>query len=258
MSSLTLLIRSDIDVSSMSKGELVDLITTHETAKSAAAAVQARAAVELLRLERAEHPERGVALVERSVGTQVALARKDSPLRGRRHLSLAKALCTDLPYTMDALERGELSEYRAHVITRETNHLTSDERRTVDHELSGGLSGAGDRKVADLARAAAHRADPEAAERRAHKARSNRWVGAWAKPDAMMMVKALLPFEQGLAVHRALRTCAEQARRDGDKRPIGQVMADEFVQRLLGKPVDHAVDVEIQLVMNERTLLRGD
>ncbi|CAM3997782.1 DUF222 domain-containing protein [Smaragdicoccus niigatensis] len=258
VSSLTLLIRPDVDVSSMSKGELVDLITAHETAKSAAAAVQARAAVELLRLETAEYPGRASALVQRSVGTQIALARKDSPLRGRRHLSLAKALCTDLPHTMGALERGELSEFRAHLIARETNHLTSDDRRTVDHELAGGLMGAGDSKVADLARAAAQRADSAAAERRAQKARNNRWVGAWAKPDAMMMVKALLPFEHGLAVHRALRAHAEQARRDGDKRPIGQVMADEFVQRLLGKSVDHLINIEIGLVMNERTLLRND
>ena len=49
---------------------------------------------------------------------EVALARRDSPARGGRHLGFAKALVHEMPHTLAALECGPLSEWRATLIVR--------------------------------------------------------------------------------------------------------------------------------------------
>ena len=47
------------------------------------------------------------------VGAQIALARRESPAKGGRLLGLAKALVTEMPHTLAALETGQLNEWRA-------------------------------------------------------------------------------------------------------------------------------------------------
>lgn len=72
---------------------LIDQIRGLENLKSAIVAVQARAAVAFDLAQRAEQAEAGVPASERGngSGTQVALARRESPNRGSRLLGLAKA-----------------------------------------------------------------------------------------------------------------------------------------------------------------------
>ena len=85
------------------------------------------------------------------IAAQVGLARRDSPVRGARHLGLARALVGELPHTLAALSAGETSEWRATLIARETACLTRADRAGVDAELAarpGGLGGLGDREVA--------------------------------------------------------------------------------------------------------------
>ena len=52
-------------------------------------------------------------------------------------MRLALALTRDMPHTLAALEAGELSEWRAQIIVRETATLTSDQRSLVDAEVIG-------------------------------------------------------------------------------------------------------------------------
>jgi hypothetical protein len=73
----------------------------------------------------------------------------------------------------------------------------------------------------------------------------------------MSNVTALLPVAQGVAVYAALRKHAESLRAQGDPRTIAQIMADTFVHRLVGEEAAGGA-VEVQLVMTDRTLLRGD
>ncbi len=42
-----------------------------------------------------------------------------------------------MPHTLAALEAGELSEWRAQIIVRETATLTSEQRSLVDAEVVG-------------------------------------------------------------------------------------------------------------------------
>ena len=93
------------------------------------------------------------------VGAQVALARRESPAKGGRLLGLAEALVTEMPRTLAALEAGQLSEWRATLLVKETACLSAAERAAVDDELAadtGTFDGAGDRKIIAAARAAAH------------------------------------------------------------------------------------------------------
>jgi hypothetical protein len=117
---------------------LIERIDWLERVKSAAAAGQARAAAALDEKRRADESAAGLpkAKQSRGVASEVALARRDSPARGGRHLGLAKALVHEMPHTLAALQCGALSEWRATLIARESACLAVEGparlgRRTV-------------------------------------------------------------------------------------------------------------------------------
>ncbi len=133
--------------------ELVDQIRGLEELKAAAAAAQARVTARFAAVQRAARRAAGVPASEagKGIGAQVALARRDSPHRGSRHLGVAEALCYELPHTMAALEAGETSEWRATLVVRETACRSREHRARVDAELAarpGGLGAMGDRAIA--------------------------------------------------------------------------------------------------------------
>ena len=80
--------------------------------KSAVAAKQARIAVAYDLDVRREQAAAGVPAREQGagVGAEIALARRESPSRGGRLLGLAKALATEMPRTLAALQSGQLNE----------------------------------------------------------------------------------------------------------------------------------------------------
>jgi hypothetical protein len=167
-----------------------------------------------------------------------------------------------MPETFAALERGELSEWRASIVARETDGLDEVQRRHVDAEVVGRLGdrlgSLGDRELMRLVRAAAYRTDPTAVLARSAKAASERRVTIRPAPDTMAYLTALLPVAQAVATHAALTTAADTARAAGDERGKGQVMADELVVRLTGQRRAADVAVEVQLVMTDRALFAGD
>ncbi|MGI8949725.1 MAG: hypothetical protein ACR2FV_17460 [Ornithinimicrobium sp.] len=76
----------------------------------------------------------GVPAAKRSVsiGAQVALARRESPWRGSRHLGLAKALVGEMPATLSALQTGTISPWAATLVVRATACLSGEHRGLVD------------------------------------------------------------------------------------------------------------------------------
>ena len=62
----------------------------------------------------------------------MALARRESPHRGSRLVGLAQALVHEMPATMAALRAGEISEWRATLVARETACLTREDRQVAD------------------------------------------------------------------------------------------------------------------------------
>ena len=111
---------------------------------------------------------------KRSVNAEIALARRDSHASGSRHVGVAEALVQEMPCTMAALESGELSEWRATIVVRETACLSREDRARVDAELDarpGGMTKLGNREIAAEAKRIAYRLDPHSAVRRARKAK---------------------------------------------------------------------------------------
>lgn len=163
-----------------------------------------------------------------------------------------------MPHTHDLLARGEISEWRATVMVSETAVLSVQHRQQVDAELADRLATLGDRGAAAEARKIGYRLDPGSATRRTRGARSDRHVSLRPAPDTMTYLTGFLPVEQGVACFAALRQAADTARAAGDQRSRGQVMADALVERITGRPSTAGVDVEVQVVMTDSTLLAGD
>jgi hypothetical protein len=196
------------------------------------------------------------------VAGQVALARRESPSRGARHLAAALALVRQLPRTLAALEVGAVNEWRAQIVVRETAVLSAEQRTALDAELfdSLGVDGVGhlgDRELVRRVRAIAYRLDAESVVARSRGAQSQRRVTVRPAPDTMCYVTAYLPVAQGVAVHAALLREAATARAAGDDRPAGRLMADRLVERVTGQPSAEAVPVEVQVVITDRALLAG-
>ncbi|GJO30927.1 HNH endonuclease [Mycobacterium marinum] len=239
---------------------LVERIAELERVKSAAAAGQARAAAALNTARRAAESAAGVPAAQRGRGlaNEIALARRDSPARGSRHLGFAKALVHEMPHTLAALECGLLSEWRATLIVRESACLDIEHRRELDAELCGdpsGLEGLGDARVAAAAKAIAYRLDPHAVVDRAAKAERERTVTIRPAPDIMTYLTALLPVAQGISVYAALRRAAD-TRCDGRSR--GQVMADTLVERVTGRDAAVPTPIAVNLVLTDESLLGAD
>jgi hypothetical protein len=239
---------------------LIERIAEFERFKAAASAGQARAAAALDAGRRAAEAEAGMPAARRGrgVASEIALARRDSPARGSRHLGFAKALVYEMPHTLRALESGALSEWRATLIVRESACLDVEDRRALDAELCGdpaGLDGMGDARVAAAAKSIAYRLDPHAVVDRAARAETERTVTIRPAPDIMAYLTALLPVAQGVSVYAALRREAD-TRCDGRSR--GQVMADTLVERVTGRDAAIPTPIAVNLVMSDETLLGGD
>jgi hypothetical protein len=175
-------------------------------------------------------------------------------------LGLGKALVTEMPRTFAALQNGQLNEWRAIQIVKETACLSVDDRCAVDEELAadtGTLDGFGDRAIIAAVRAAAYRRDPRSVARRASHAVTERTVSLHPAPDTMTYLTALLPAAQGVAAYASLTRHADTLRSSGDERSRDQIMADSLVERVTGTP-GGITGIELQLVMTDRTLLQGD
>ena len=95
---------------------VINQIRNLEDAKSAAAAAQARLAVAFDLLQRREQAATGMPADQLGAGVaaQIALARRESPAKGNRLLGLAKALVTEMPHTLAALDRRAAQRMARH------------------------------------------------------------------------------------------------------------------------------------------------
>ena len=236
------------------------LLAALDRLKATAAARQARLAAALDAARRQAEKDAGIPAARRGrgVATEIALARRDSPARGGRHLGFAKALVNEMPHTLAALEAGLLSEWRATILVRESACLEVDDRRRLDTELCSEperLEGVGDAALTAAAKAVAYRLDPQAVVDRAARAPADRAVTIRPAPDTMTYVTALLPVAQGVSVYAALKREADVC---ADGRSRGQVMADTLVHRVTGRPAEVPVPVAVSVVISDQALVGAD
>jgi hypothetical protein len=238
---------------------LAGRIAQLEREKSAAAAEQAILTAEFDATRRTREAAQGVPAAKRGKGlaSEIALARRDSPNRGGRHLGFARALVYEMPQTLAALKAGLLSEWRATLIVRESACLDVEDRRALDARMcadQAALEGKGDKRIEADAKAIAYELDPQAIVERAVQAPNQRSVWIRPAPDTMTYVTALLPMAQGVSVYASLKRAADTC---ADGRGRGQVMTDTLVERVTGRPADVPVPVAVELVITDETLLGG-
>ena len=231
-----------------------------EAVKSAAAAEQAELAVQFEQARREREIAAGIPASRRGRGIagEIALARKDSPNRGGRHLGFAKALVLEMPHTLAALKANALSEWRATLIVRESACLSVEDRGELDRRMCADtteLEGLGDKRIEARAREIAYELDPQAFVDRAVKKEAERTVSVRPAPDNMAYVTALVPMPKGVGIYAALK---RQADVTCDGRGRGQVMADTLYERVTGRPAEAPVPIAVDLVITDETLLGGD
>ena len=247
----------------LSEAQCIDLLRELEDLKAAAAGAQTAVTAHLATLRCDAEQAAGVPAAKRGKGlaSEIALARRLSPHRGGQHLGMARALQADMPHTLAALRRGQLSEWRATLLVRECICLSAPQRRELDAQLWATpeqVTTMGDRRLVAEAKRIAYRLDPHSIVRRAARAEQERFVSIRPAPDTMAYLTALLPVAQAVAAHTALSAAADSACAAGDERGRGQVMADTLVSRLTGSDAAVPAQVQLQLVMTDHTLAGGD
>ncbi len=238
----------------------LDRITVLEQIKAAAAAEQARLTVAFKQSRVEARRTAGVRVrdLTRGIGSEIALARQESPWWGSRFVGFSDALVHEMPHTLAALTGGVVSEYGATLMVAETGCLTREHRIEVDRQLGRRLVGMSTKQIKAEARRIAYRLDPAAFVARAAKAEADRRVTSTPAPETMMNIHGLLPVVEGAAVMAALTTAAATARAAGDPRSKSQVMADTLVERVTGQTTAGQTPVEIQLIITDQTLFGDD
>ncbi|BBY74218.1 hypothetical protein MPRF_11170 [Mycolicibacterium parafortuitum] len=196
-----------------SEEDLRMLVERCEQLKSKAAAAQARATALWAAKHAAAEQAAGIPQKRRGKGlaSEIALARRDAPVKGNTHLGVAKALVLEMPYTLAALQAGALSEYRATLIVRESACLSLAHRRQLDAEMCADmrrLTGWGDSRVAGEAKQITARLDAAAVVERNNRAAGARCVTTRPAPNGMVYVTFLMPLSQGIGMYAALQRAA--------------------------------------------------
>src|SRR6266511_1915467 len=179
--------------------ELTALVDRLGALPGAVAAAQARETVAFAASQVAAQVAAGVRASRRGRGIpeQLGLARRLSPAAAARELTFAGDLVAELPAIAGLLGRGEIAEWTAKEVARETRGLPPETRDAITARLAPELPARSTRQAAASARCAAHTADPKLFMRRGRTACTDRGVSIRLAPDTMAVLSAFLPVEQG-------------------------------------------------------------
>jgi hypothetical protein len=246
-----------VDSGVLSDRERVDLVGELERVKGAASAAQARATDAVVCSRRVVAPQDA----SRSVGSMVALARRESPTLGDRFVGLARALVHEMPFTMAALSAGQCGERVAVAVVAATAALTVADRAEVDSRVGPLLGRLGVRQAGAAAARVAAELDAASVVARLEAAVRSRRVTVRPAPDGMAYLSVLGPLKDVVGAYAAVQArsravvsgqCVEEG---PDGRGVGAVAADTALQLLSGRAGGQAQPVEVHLVMTDRALL---
>ncbi|GGL28254.1 DUF222 domain-containing protein [Phycicoccus endophyticus] len=255
-----------VDLAALTDRERLELVTELERLKGAACALQARA-VEEVRASQTRDGSQGARRglrsqdARRSLGSQVALARRESPVLGDRFVGLSHVLVHEMPATMRALEQGLVGERHVLEVVRETATLSREHRAVVDERVAPLLPRLGWRSAGRAAQRVAAELDAAGVVRRMERAVASRRVTVRPAPDGMAYLTVLGPLRDVVGAQAALQVharavaggrCADEA---ADGRAAGAVAADTALRLLSGRARGTVTPVEVQLVMTDRALL---
>ena len=248
---------ASLDTAGLTDREQVDLVAELERVKGAASAAQARA-TDAVRCSREMVAPQDVA---RSVGSMVALARRESPALGDRFVGLSRALVHEMPQTMAALTAGECSERVAVAVVTATATLSVEDRAEVDRRVGPLLGRLGVKAAGRAAARVAAELDAASVVRRMEAAVKGRRVTVRPAPDGMAYLSVLGPLKDVVGAYAAVQArsravvsgqCADEG---PEGRGVGAVAADTALELLSGRAPGQVQPVEVHLVMTDRALL---
>ena len=226
----------------------IDRIAALERAKGALAAAQVRQTVAFAASQRAALPTwTPPAAAARSIGSQVALARRESPTRGDAHVALAQALSRSMPRTLAALTTGEISEDAAEGIHRALDGMDAELVRVADDRLSPELGRRAENSLAEAARRVADAIDDDAASRRVERAALSRRLTLRMAKDGMAYLTLLAPVAEAAGAFQAVDAEAVSllggySRPDGASRCSAFWLADGSDPSAPSRPGQASVD----------------
>ncbi|MFJ6026196.1 DUF222 domain-containing protein [Pseudarthrobacter sp. NPDC092424] len=259
---------------------LLEVMAEAARCEAKAAALKARAAARFVELETVLAPPavKAAGMLEVSIRAEVGCLLRISDGAAALFLSQARALCTDLPVTLGALQAGAISWRHAVIACDETTGLTTAGTTALEtHFLTpqptlpgpdapdpagpgvadpdaagaGGLAGgvwgcvAGDLtpgRFRSRVRAWRERHHPESLEKRHVKGVADRRVECSADLDGMSWFSAYLPAHQAEAIWNRTTAIARALQGPTESRTLTQLRADIFATALLTNNTapDHA------------------
>lgn len=244
---------TETDLGPCTGAQLCDLLNSLELTKNAIAAAQARVSVSAADTLEQEALDRGVARSRATEGisAQLALARRESPHAGSRHLGFARAVIQEMPHLHAAMTAGTVAEWTATKLVRATACLSREQRAAVDAHLAGRYATDSCRSLVAAADAKAYELDPYAFTQRGRRAAKDRRVSIRPAPDVMSLVSGYLPAATGVACYASLDQAARSMKSQGDPRSLDQLRADLFSERLTGVAATSSPPIELGLVMTD-------
>jgi hypothetical protein len=153
----------------------------------------------------------------RVMAAEIAVARRISNLSAASWLSDAFLLDDSLPFTLEALERGELSLWSARAIGREVNYLDDLAlRRLADEVIAEEAVGMLPGRIKKLAQTRVMGIDPAAMDRRARQERADTFISCQPGDAGVAFLTAKLAAEQALACWHAVHDQATAVYAGGD------------------------------------------
>ena len=195
---------ASVDVGLLSDRERVDLVAELERVKGAASAAQARATDGLRCSREVVAPQD----VGRSVGSVVALARRESPSLGDRFVGLARALVHEMPATMSALSAGVCGERVAVAVVQATATLSVADRAELDARVGPLLGRLGVKAAGGAARRVAAELDAASVVARMEAAVKSQRVSVRPAPDGMAYLSVLGPLKEVVGAYAAVQARA--------------------------------------------------
>lgn len=258
------------------RGDFSDLLTRIHESRSSLEALEARTVVALSGATRrdqivaarddAAHEDEFVPPIDRlnrladgKTARDYSLATRRSPSGARKSLASAFRLVRSMPRMLDSLATGAVTAQVAYAAASTAAPLDDGMRRVVDeilHERMPSLDGAGVTRWRSEVDDVIGTLDPDGSARRHRSARAKRHVTLTRGEHGMATLSANLPAVDAKLAHKRLSLEAERRRAEGAREGHSGLMADAFVDTLIGREGGmDPVLLQIGLVMTERALI---
>jgi hypothetical protein len=217
-----------VDLSAAFDCDLIDVIMAAERLAAWVASVQLEAMAEFGR----RRPVIGVhsgQLLDEFAEDEIAAALSVARTTAADRIGLGMDLRRRLPATHAALRAGELTPYKARLISEGTADLDSTEVATAEAHLLRSAQGQTPGQLRAAIARAVLTADPDATAKRHAIAKAERRIVKYPERDGMATLWALLPADDAATIYHGLTAVAHDAATADDSRTLDARRVDTLV-----------------------------